>query len=67
MKNIHSCPLPSSPTTTICREAMEQHAPSHTIEQLQGVKKQEAVAMYKVEVGYFIDMGTALPELNDKH
>lgn len=45
---------------------MEQHAPSHTLEQLQTVKKQEAVAAYEEEAGYFVDMGTAFPELDDE-
>ncbi|KAJ8693239.1 hypothetical protein PTI98_010478 [Pleurotus ostreatus] len=46
---------------------MEQHTPSHTLEELQVVKKQEAVAAYEEEAGYFVDMGTAFPELDDAH
>ncbi|KDQ29891.1 hypothetical protein PLEOSDRAFT_157603 [Pleurotus ostreatus PC15] len=45
---------------------MEQYTPSRTLEQLRAAKKQEAVAAYEEEAGRFVDMGTALPELDDE-
>ncbi|KAJ8694279.1 hypothetical protein PTI98_001414 [Pleurotus ostreatus] len=46
---------------------MAKHTPSRTLEELQTLKKQEAVAAYEEEAGYFVDMGTAFPELDDEH
>lgn len=43
---------------------MSQHIPSHTVAELQELKKLEVVEAYEVEAACFVEMGTALSELD---
>ncbi|KAJ8694609.1 hypothetical protein PTI98_007266 [Pleurotus ostreatus] len=44
-----------------------QHVPAHTTDELQTMKKKEAIVAYETEVQYFVGMGEAMPELVDDH